>query len=65
MWAETKFAYLYLPNARMNVVAHGELETVAVYSVVFDVTWDDEHGTRAIKFRNRREVRFGLTGDDC
>jgi len=63
MWSETAFCHLYLPNRELIAIEGGGPQTTSAYSVVFDVAWDDEHGTRALKFRDGEQIGFGLAGD--
>lgn len=64
MWSQTSFTTLYLPTRELNEIMDGPPETVSAYGVMFDVAWDEEHGTRALTFRDGVQVGFGLTGDE-
>jgi hypothetical protein len=63
MWADTTFFALYLPCRELIILEGGRPDTASAYSVIFNVAWDPEHGTRAVKFRDGAQVGFGLPGD--
>jgi hypothetical protein len=63
MWSDTTFFALYLPCRELITLEGGRPDTASAYSVIFNVAWDPEHGSRAMKFRNGAQIGFGLPGD--
>jgi hypothetical protein len=63
MWSDTMFSALYLPTRELIAIEGGGPEVVSAYSVIFNVGWDPEHGTRALKFRDGVQIGFGMAGD--
>jgi len=63
MWSDTSFFALYLPCRELIALEGGRPDTASAYSVIFNVAWDPEHGTRAVKFRDGAQIGFGLPGD--